>query len=146
MEQAPQRGWLGFHSVFCRGAPWKPQATEMKRHIVQWGHSSHPRPFPFSLAASHCGGCKSQLPLFQPPLQPGGTCDQVWPVKFKRKSTGVSGKVYAFLIKETNMSNTSLALHSSCLDGGCDAWSHNSHLATMRKRPRESQSTDPVII
>jgi len=147
MEEAPQRGWLRLHSVVPRAAPWRRQAMEMTLHIVRWSCGSHPRALPFSLAASHCGGCKSQFPRFQPPLQlGGGECDQVWPVKFKRKSTGASGKVYAFLMKEADVGNTSLPLHSSCLDEGCDARSHNNYLANMRKRPRESQSTVPVII
>lgn len=133
MEQAPRRGWLRFHSVLPRGALWKRQATEIKLHIVQWGLGSHPHPRPFSLAASHCGGYKSQLPLFQTPLQLGGTYEQVWPVKFKRNSTGAFRRVYAFLLKEVDIRNTSLVLHSSCLDGICDAWSHNRHFATMRK-------------
>lgn len=110
----PLRECLQFHSVLTRGAPWRQQVMETKpqkkgsripHHPVeprqtplftpQW---SVPTPLYSSLSVevvnpdSHCSSLLCSL---------GWACNQVWPVKLKRKSTGTSGKEYALLIKET---------------------------------------------
>lgn len=79
-------GPLRDHSLVPRGAAWRQSpgsrrtsSTTSSRGAIAdtLVHSPVVSPNPFSLASSHCRGCKSQFPLFQPPLQLGVTCDQV---------------------------------------------------------------------